>query len=92
MCHLNDLLFDPPFPFQRLANLAKSQRLQERLQEDTRLLQNETATTPQVSASPLTSQLFSISSMTPSHDDREAMTTSSTLYDNSEAMTLSSPT
>ena len=36
--HLEDLLFDPPFPFQRLANLAKSQRLQERLLEDTRLL------------------------------------------------------
>ena len=32
--HLNDLLFDPPFPFQHLANLSKSQCFQERLQED----------------------------------------------------------
>ena len=36
--HLTDLLFDPPFPFQRVANLSKSQRLQERLLEDSRLL------------------------------------------------------
>ena len=36
--HLNDLLFDPPFPFQRLANLSRSQCLQERLREDSRLL------------------------------------------------------
>ena len=35
---LKDLLFDPPFPFQRVANLANSQRLQERLLEDTKLL------------------------------------------------------
>ena len=34
---LTDLLFDPPFPFQRVANLAKSQRLQERQIEDSRL-------------------------------------------------------
>lgn len=34
---LNDLLFIPPFPYQRLANLAKSSRLQERLREDARL-------------------------------------------------------
>ena len=25
--HLEDLLFDPPFPFQQVSNLAKSQRL-----------------------------------------------------------------
>ena len=35
---LKDLLFDPPFPFQRIANLANSQRVQERLLEDDRLL------------------------------------------------------
>ena len=34
---LTDMLFDPPFPFERVANLARSQRLQERLLEDTRL-------------------------------------------------------
>ena len=34
---LEDLLFDPPFPFQRVVNLAKSQWLQER----TRLLSIE---------------------------------------------------
>ena len=36
---LTDLLFDPPFPFQRIANLAKSQK---RLSEDLRLKQIET--------------------------------------------------
>ena len=35
--HLKDLLFVPPFPFQRVANLANSQRHKERLQEDERL-------------------------------------------------------
>ena len=35
---LNDLLFDPPFPYQRVKNLANSQRLQERLLEDDGLL------------------------------------------------------
>ena len=35
---LKDLLFSPPFPFQRLANLANSQRLQERKEEDVKLL------------------------------------------------------
>ena len=34
---LQDLLFCPPFDFQRLANLANSQRLQDRQQEDQRL-------------------------------------------------------
>ena len=32
-----DLLFVPPFPFQRVANLSKSNRIKDRLQEDTRL-------------------------------------------------------
>ena len=44
--HLEDLLFDPPFPFQRVANLANSQRLQERLLEDSRLLLIERSTLP----------------------------------------------
>ncbi len=35
---LTDLLSSPPFPYQRLANLGKSLRLQEKLSEDTRLL------------------------------------------------------
>jgi len=34
---LKDLLFIPPFPYSRLSNLSKSQRLQERLIEDDRL-------------------------------------------------------
>ena len=34
---LCDLLFVPPFPFQRVANLSKSNRLKDRLQEDVRL-------------------------------------------------------
>lgn len=42
--HLNDILFDPPFPFQRVGNLSRSQRLQERLSEDSRLQQLEAAT------------------------------------------------
>ena len=41
---LQDLLFDPPFPFQCVATLANSQRLQERLLEDTRLLLIEEST------------------------------------------------
>ena len=44
---LTDLLFDPPFPFQRLAKLGDSQRLQERLLEDVRLRHIETTTLPQ---------------------------------------------
>ena len=35
--HLQDILFSPPFPFQRLANLSNSCRLQERQAEDRRL-------------------------------------------------------
>ena len=34
---LKDLLFVPPFPFQRVANLAKSHRHTERLHEEKRL-------------------------------------------------------
>jgi len=84
--HLNDLLFDPPFPFQRLANLAKSQRLQERLQEDTRLLHNQIATSLQASASSPTSQVFTIPSLTitaspTSNNDRQTMTLSPTSDD-----------
>ena len=47
--HLHDLLFDPPFPFQRVANLANSQRLQERIVEDARLFQLDRDTLPHVS-------------------------------------------
>ena len=53
---LKDLLFDPPFPFQRIANLANSQRLQERLLEDTKLLLLDGNTVPGLpspSSSPL---------------------------------------
>jgi len=35
---LNDILFTTPFPYTRLSNLSKSVRLQERLDEDSRLL------------------------------------------------------
>ena len=35
---LSDLLFDPPFPHQRIASLANSKRMQERVEEDARLL------------------------------------------------------
>ena len=41
---LSDLLFDPPFPYQHLANLGRSQRLQERLNEDARLQQLQATT------------------------------------------------
>ena len=34
---LKDLLFVPPFPFQRVANLAKSHRYTERLREEKQL-------------------------------------------------------
>ena len=36
--HLQDLLFNTPFPYQRLANLSNSHHLLERQQEDLRLL------------------------------------------------------
>jgi len=41
---LTDVLFNPPFPFQRLANLAKSRRVQERKDEEARLLRLENTT------------------------------------------------
>ena len=47
---LTDLLFVPPFSFQRVANLSKSVRLKDRLQEDSRLQQMSTAA-PNVSSS-----------------------------------------
>ena len=50
---LTDLLFNPPFPFQRIANLAKSQRLHERLLEDARLCTLEITSLPAPSDSPL---------------------------------------
>ena len=49
---LEDLLFDPPFPFQRVAILAKSQRLQERILEDSRLLHIQRSTLPRHSSTP----------------------------------------
>ena len=39
VCHITDLLFVPPFTFQGVAILTKSNRLKERLQEDARLKQ-----------------------------------------------------
>ena len=50
---LTDLLFNPPFPFQRIANLAKSQRLLERLLEDARLCTMETTSLPAPADCPL---------------------------------------
>ena len=47
---LTDLLFVPSFSFQRVANLSKSVRLKDRLQEDSRLQQMSTAA-PNVSSS-----------------------------------------
>ena len=61
--HMEDLLFDPPFPFQRVANLSKSQRLQERLLEDARLLLLERNTLPMQSPTPI---LPTMDSPTPS--------------------------
>ena len=50
---LTDLLFNPPFPFKRIANLAKTQRLHERLLEDARLCTLEITSLPAPSDSPL---------------------------------------
>ena len=44
--HLADLLFVPPFPYQRLAGLSQNRRLQERLQEDERLKRMSTTRSP----------------------------------------------
>ena len=37
VCQLQDLLFTPPFPYQRLSSLSNSSRLRERQEEDRRL-------------------------------------------------------
>ena len=63
---LSDLLFDPPFPFERVAKLANSQRLQDRLLEDTRLRLIEMTTLPQPVLSSLTLGPLSMQSPTPS--------------------------
>lgn len=62
--HLTDLLFVPPFPFQRVANLSKSNRLKQRRDEDARLKQMD-STAPQSSVSakadvPLPPQLLQL--------------------------------
>ena len=49
--HLTDLLLDPPFAFHRLANLANSHRLQERLLEDARLSSLQICTLPELHSS-----------------------------------------
>jgi len=42
--HITDLLFNPPFPFQRLKNLGKGRRIQERKNEEIRLQRLEAIT------------------------------------------------
>ena len=66
---LSDVLFDPPFSFQRVANLSKSQRLQERLNEDSRLQQLQVTILLQSSALsiPLTMSSISHSSSSNAH-------------------------
>ncbi len=49
---LTDLLFSPPFPFQRLSCLANSQRLHDRQQEDQRLLTMHPSYHPPASRQP----------------------------------------
>ena len=44
---LTDLIFDPPFPFERLSNLASSQRMLEHREEDVKLSQLEQQTLQQ---------------------------------------------
>jgi len=60
---LKDLLFDPPFPYQRINNLAKSLRLQDRLTEDARLLALEQITLPHLHSSITSSSMISSSHM-----------------------------
>ena len=90
--HLEDLLFDPPFPFQRVANLAKSQRLQERLLEDTRILLLERNTLPPSPSPPIVDSLTPsppvIDSLTPSPPVMDFLTPSSPIVD---SLTPSSP-
>ena len=47
---LTDLLLNPPFPFQRLKNLAKSQRIAERKDEEKHLKTLELTTFPFVTS------------------------------------------
>ena len=61
---LDDLLFDLPFSYERLSNLSKSKRLQERLVEDSRLLQLQASTIPLYAPAPDAD--FSQASPTPS--------------------------
>ena len=49
---LRDLLFSPPFPFQRLACLANSCRLKERQEEDARMLSLQNSLLQPTSSSP----------------------------------------
>ena len=43
---LSDIMFDPPFAYQRVASLAKSMQLTERKVEDTRLCSMERTSFP----------------------------------------------
>lgn len=52
--HMTHLLLNPPFPFQRLKNLAKSRRIEERKNEEKRLQTLEAATLCTLSSSSLT--------------------------------------
>ena len=54
---LNDLLFVPPFSFQRVANLSKSVRLKDRLIEDARLQQMSVVATEGSSTQSLQQQM-----------------------------------
>ena len=58
---LSDILFDPPFAFQRVANLTKSQRLQDRLNEDSRLKHLEEKTIHKSSSTSISSQVSNLS-------------------------------
>ena len=63
---LKDLLFSPPFPFQRIANLSNSKRLQDRLLEDGKLVQLSEETLSHPSNTPIsvstTDHIFDTSS------------------------------
>ena len=58
---LTDLLLNPPFAFQRLKNLSKSRRIEERKEEEKRLSRLELSTfiTSQLPAMPFPNQLSS---------------------------------
>ena len=71
---MEELLFDPPFPFHRVAILSKSQRLQERLLEDARpLLKKKQKTLPMQSPTPI---LSTMNSPTPSYPIMDSTTPS----------------